>query len=1308
MLRLLVPLLSQLLLVSSTALNSFSPTSSPPDTPGRANSDKRDPATKLIPKATAKTRSSARLSAVEPNTQAAFLVNRDNTCGLALKTTVSGCYSVSGLNKATISAEVSWTNVPEGESILIQVGNQTKSIIPRDRSTVTEADMHSPQVVAFDIDANSEPVSVSVTYAACTVSNTLTAPAPCQPLACAGLGGTVFKDFNADGVHDPGELTGLPDIVIRAVTKTGSVLTTTSDSIGKYTLAIPSAAYPVRVEFSNIPTYAGNGTPNGPDGRTTVQFVNSPDCAVDLGVLNAQEFCQSDPLIILPCFVNGDPLSAGAASGSMDALVAFPYTLRGNKDMSQMTPLATASQVGSLWGTAYNKFTKRLYTSAVMRRHVGLGPAGLGGIYVTDLSGSGFSPANTSLYVDISSLGINLGSIPSNNDRGLFPGPVTASYDSLAFDLVGKIGIGDMDLAEDGSLLWLTNLSDGQLYSVRIPEVGVPGPSDWAVHPLPMDLLCQSGLRRVWGVKTYQGKVYVGTVCDASVSKDKQDLRAVVYAYTPGTGNGLGSGGTYSIVFDFPLTYPKGAPDRTDFSVRGWFPWEDSFDKLTIVANNFIIHPQPILADIQFDIDGSMVLGFNDRSGLQLGYDNFGLTASSETHYYNISGGDVLRAYFSNGTYVLENGGKAGPSIGSSTTNNQGPGAGEFYNDDFYYKNVLIHSENANGSVAIRPGSGEVVTSTMDPLDDQAWSGGLRFLSNTTGFYTTGSNATSSYVVYRTQDGDGGTFGKATGLGGVTLSCDLPSYLQLGNRVWQDDDRDGEQDPDEKGLAGVNVSLLQNNAVIATTTTNADGEYYFTYSPTSSTVSGATSLLLPNTTYQIAFGTGGQFATNVLTESGGRYQLTVANATRNTLDDRTDSDAEVATLAAGTAPVITVTTSNLGSVDHSLDAGFYCLPTVVASVAATAPTCPTSRITANDDGRIDLIGIQNGDKTFLYSAGAPPSYTATANSQLIVNGSVSYTNLPNPLSASGDSYSIIVYNGPCCFTIVSALLPQTTCIPSVALTITPGDCNTLTNEYTLTGIISLTNAITDTATLTDGSVNTTVSVSAGATSVPVNVPGLPSGSGLHTLTISYAGQTVSQTYTAPASCTVAADIAVNSTSVCAGESVLLTATGCEVGTIRWSPGTTPDTGNSVTVSTIGLNAIMSATLLSYTATCTIGNSVASAVASVLVYPKPIIGNIASVCSGPGAYTILLTDLANTTAPLTYELVRGSSFELGLPLTSARTAIPATGALGTLPLAGRYWLRVYNETGCYATVPVDVQVCECPTDRCAPIAVRQIR
>ncbi|WP_198175105.1 hypothetical protein, partial [Spirosoma arboris] len=85
----------------------------------------------------------------------------------------------------------------------------------------------------------------------------------------------------------------------------------------------------------------------------------------------------------------------------------------------------------------------------------------------------------------------------------------------------------------------------------------------------------------------------------------------------------------------------------------------------------------------------------------------------------------------------------------------------------------------------------------------------------------------------------------------------------------------------------------------------------------------------------------------------------------------------------------------------------------------------------------------------------------------------------------------------------------------------PGVCIPGTNTYNTTGLISLTNAVTGSLTLTDGATTTTLSVSAGATSIPYSLSGLPSGTGSHTVTVSYLGQIASTTYTAPASCSVA-------------------------------------------------------------------------------------------------------------------------------------------------------------------------------------------
>jgi SdrD B-like domain/Secretion system C-terminal sorting domain len=58
--------------------------------------------------------------------------------------------------------------------------------------------------------------------------------------------------------------------------------------------------------------------------------------------------------------------------------------------------------------------------------------------------------------------------------------------------------------------------------------------------------------------------------------------------------------------------------------------------------------------------------------------------------------------------------------------------------------------------------------------------------------------------------------------------ANAPTKGALGNRVWNDTNNDGIQDPSEAGVAGVIVNLLDvTGAIIATTTTDANGNYLF-------------------------------------------------------------------------------------------------------------------------------------------------------------------------------------------------------------------------------------------------------------------------------------------------------------------------------------------------------------------------------------------------------------------------------------------------------------------------------------------------
>lgn len=848
-------------------------------------------------------------------------------CTIALKSTVSGCYQNSG-SKATVSVEVSWANATvspsandASDAITITYATLTRTIDPGDyTSPGGNGTIVSPQVVAFEVDltttTSGQTVSAFFTAApGCSaVSGGISLPAACPPTACGGnnLGGKVFNDFNADGVLNAGETSGVSGITVKAYDRTGALLgTATTDIFGIYSItSLQASSYPVRVEFTNLPTYAGQGTQNGSNGRTTVQFVNSPNCEVDLGVLYPNDYCQANPQIIVPCYLNGDSNDPGSINEP--AIVGLPY------DFSGKTTIAKISEVGSVWAIAYNRNTNVIFSAAFLRRYSGL-KAGLGAIFKTDLSTN-----TTTQLVDLASLpGVNLGTAPSNTARGLgaFTQP---SNDTYGWNNLGKVGLGGMDLSTDGQTLYVINLTEKKLHRLNVsnpisaPGVTIPDPG------------CAGGTARPFALKLYKDKAYVGVVCDAS-NGDKSNLRAYVYQYdlTSNTFNN-------TPVFDFPLTYPKGFPWSSIPQVTGWYPWTDDWATAAAIVDpaqlslpndygDIVVHPEPIFSDIEFDIDGSMILGFADRFGLQTGHKNFGPNGEkgiTNQGFSNLAGGDILRAFFNGTSYVLENNAKVGPITGYGSDNKQGPGFGEFYNDNFGAAPNIIHAENSNGGLAIKPGSGETVYSAMDPDNNIANSGGVRKVDNLTGNYT------AAYAVY-SGNYINGLFAKADGIGDAEITCGSATYLEIGNRLWIDANKDGIQDPGELPLANVKIALFSGNTLLASTTTDANGEYYFntTNAPT----------LLPNTTYTLRFGTDGatdqyDATSDVLTVNGERYNATLAFSSAATANSVNDSNAQ----KSGGYLSASVTTGATGSVNHSIDAGFYvacplinCYPTFV-------------------------------------------------------------------------------------------------------------------------------------------------------------------------------------------------------------------------------------------------------------------------------------------------------------------------------------------------------------------------------------------
>ncbi|MBL7826087.1 MAG: hypothetical protein JNJ57_05610, partial [Saprospiraceae bacterium] len=468
---------------------------------------------------------------------------------------VSSCYYYNNQSKATVSVEVAWTDAPGG-NITVTLGAQSRTIAPSGLIV-------SPQVVAFEIDANGASGNISASFnLSCLDSDTYTAPNACIPTTCPGgagvIGGKAFIDYNQDGVQQSGETNVQAGVEVRIYGCDASgastfLSATTTDIDGNYYFSGLTDGQTYRVEFA-LPAgliakdyRLGN---NGADSRTTVQFVNSPTCSTDIGVFIPSDFCDSNPQVFIPCYTRGNPLAGGNVAGD-PALVGFPYDANGPVNMGLITMYADQSQVGSTWGVAYDKKRKRVYSASFLRRHTGLGPLGLGGIYLTDMT---LPPAtSTSNFVNLSAIGVNLGTVSSNVARGLLPDRNQPNSDPEGFQKVGKVGVGDIDITDNGDTLYFINLNTREMQSLRLDNDGNPATpythvaSDVSTYPLPA-IGCSGGTLRPWGMKVFKGQVYVGAICDAQTSQNRSDMRAYVLRFTPGPN-------TWTTIFDFPLTY---------------------------------------------------------------------------------------------------------------------------------------------------------------------------------------------------------------------------------------------------------------------------------------------------------------------------------------------------------------------------------------------------------------------------------------------------------------------------------------------------------------------------------------------------------------------------------------------------------------------------------------------------------------------------------------------------------------------------------------------------------------------------------
>jgi hypothetical protein len=501
------------------------------------------------------------------------------------------------------------------------------------------------------------------------------------------ISGIVYRDYNNNGSRQstyPSIEPGVPGVLIKAYNASNVLLNSTeSQADGTYSLPFSE---PVRIEFeipisTNCLSNSLDFTSTNIDGNN-VRFLTTSTSGINYGINYIEDFqSNTNPTLYVPHYTNGNPLGGGTA-GQGSAIDGFQYNTTGTAAPSINL---SSSSIGAVWGNVYSKQAKKIFTSAFIKRHVGLGPMGSGGIYMLTPNG------NTFAVGDNGASGRNL---PS--DKTL------ENNDPSAFDQVGKVGLGGMDISDNGEFLFIMNLYDKKLYRLQLNNAYNPTSVINVVSYSLPTIAVSNGVLRGFAVKYYRNKVYIGAVSTGE-NNGTNTVGGLtdMYSYVFELNSPIGSATfTSTPILTLPLNYSKG-PALATFGTK-WYPWTNNTKILLTPAYGESIYPTPLLSAIDFTDRGDMILNFTDRSGHQWGYFNYRDLTGTTLVNFDI-GGDILIAgkNCNTGNYTLENAGaynSNGTIFTGSPSNLHGPGGGEFFSKDSF---PVYHFETSQGSMAL-------------------------------------------------------------------------------------------------------------------------------------------------------------------------------------------------------------------------------------------------------------------------------------------------------------------------------------------------------------------------------------------------------------------------------------------------------------------------------------------------------------------------------------------------------------------------------------------------------------------------------
>ena len=706
----------------------------------------------------------------------------------------------------------------------------------------------------------------------------------------ANISGTVFRDLavngttlNSYGLRESNEL-GVAGITVTAYPDN---ITTTTMSDGSWSLATVGDA---RVEFSNIPSYLKE-SPSGQNRNSSVRFALD-GTVVDFALHNPTDYFKLNPNVAMTLQVAGRDSNYASIFEAPSTVVGTTRTTNGsvsmdgsgnpstivsthdvviNSSTNVRMERAKANSTGAVWGLAWGKSEKKLYTSAVLRRYIGLKNANAGAVYVTDENNL------TTLLTTIPNMGYTINDAtrdlnPSNwQDRDIIP-------------LIGRAGLGGLEIGTDERNLYTINLNTKELVSIDLSN---PTLLTNELIPNPYTSGCADSDVRPWALKIKDNDIYVGSVCE---SDSRLGSRIQKYDGTNFT----------LIATTNTLQYPKNS------STTPTNHWGGYGFRLAWVGD--ARYGEALLADIEFDNNNDLILGYIDRASF------LGRSPSS---------GDIRRMCYDpanavEGSYVDESTINNPTTCGSHLTmyslTNTDRQYEEYYSGDYRANAFTSHPENTIGGLAMRAGSNAVHVVAYDSIN--LYDAGFSVLDNLTGFklasqtITKGVNPEKS--VYQ---------GKAGGMGDIEILSD-PAPLEVGDRVWEDSNRNGIQDIRENGISGVNVELHCGGIAVSTATTDNLGNYIFSNDPDKTTTSshkyGIPELLAGSSGCLIRVSDiSGRAKQTVL----GSKSLTAVNIGEGINSQLNDSDGVVNGDHAEVA-ILSTDIPILGANNHSFDFGF--------------------------------------------------------------------------------------------------------------------------------------------------------------------------------------------------------------------------------------------------------------------------------------------------------------------------------------------------------------------------------------------------